>query len=55
MNFFRKLAKNILPYYLVKKYQARVGGNPLAPGGFYSPIPSIDEIKRYNFDCSLPD
>jgi len=55
MGFFRKLVKNVLPYYLVKKYQARSGGGAFDPGGYYSPIPSIKEIKGYNFNCSLPD
>jgi len=55
MGGFRKLVKNVLPYYFVKKYQARNEGNPFEPGGYYSPIPSIEEIKRFNFDCSLPD
>jgi len=51
MGFFRKLVKNILPYYFVKKY----GGDAFAPGGFYSPIPSLEEINGYNFNNSLPD
>ena len=69
MRYIRKLAKNIMPYYLAKKYQARnnpVGipydyllanphNNPLAPGGFYSPIPSLTEVQEYNFDIPLPD
>jgi len=44
-----------LPYYFVKKYQSRSGGDPLDPGGYYSPIPSIEEINGYNFNCSLPE
>ena len=55
MGFFRKLVKNVLPYYLVKKYLARSGGIALDPGGYYSPIPSMDEIKGYNFNCPLPE
>jgi len=69
MGGFRKLVKNVLPYYFVKKYQARSEGNtsrnednpslsegsPFEPGNYYSPIPSIEEIKRFNFDSSLPD
>jgi hypothetical protein len=39
MSFFRKLIRNALPF---------------APGGFYSPIPAIEEIKTYNFDSPLP-
>jgi hypothetical protein len=55
MAFFRKLIKNVLPYYFVKKYQARKGDNPFDAGGYYSPIPSIEEIKEFDFNCSLPD
>jgi hypothetical protein len=55
MSFLRKLIKNALPYYFVKKYQARSGGNPLAPGGYYSPIPSMREIKEYDFNGLLPE
>ena len=54
MGFFRKLVKNALPYYFVKKYQ-RSGGNPFAPGGYYSPIPSMEEIKKHNFNVPLPE
>ena len=55
MGLFRKLVKNALPYYLVKKYIARNGGNAFSPGGYYSPIPSIEEIKGYTFDVPLPE
>ena len=62
MSFFRKLVKNALPYYFVnkrnkahdKENKARESENPYAPGGYYSPIPSIEEIKAYNFDSPLP-
>lgn len=54
MGIFRKLVKNALPYYLVKKYMASSGGAAFEPGGYYSPIPSMDEIMGYNFNCSLP-
>jgi len=101
MGFLKKLIKNILPYYVFKKYQAYIGGtiisrdydsiksdieemknqnsvllskivhtnnwmrneqikpswislyesdSAFAPGGFYSPIPSIMEIEEFNFD-----
>ena len=62
MEFFRKVAKNILPYYIVKKHQDKHNSpeiqakrNPLLPGGFYSPIPSMEEIRQYNFDVPLPE
>ncbi|MCL1993012.1 MAG: class I SAM-dependent methyltransferase [Spirochaetes bacterium] len=59
MIFFRKLAKNILPYYIVKKYQSSrapaPSADPHAPGGYYSPIPSLEEIKGFNFNDSLPE
>jgi len=55
MGFFRKLTKNVLPYYFVKKYQARSGGGAHDPGGFYSPIPSMDDIKKYNLNVPLPE
>jgi len=51
MGFFKKLVKNVLPYYLVKKYQARSRTTAHALEGYYSPILSMDEIKRYNFNC----
>jgi len=50
---FKELVKNALPYYFLKKWN-KLSKNPYAPGGFYSPIPSIEEIKAYNFDSSLP-
>jgi hypothetical protein len=59
MGLFRKLVKNVLPYYFVKKYQAKYqvhsDDDTHASGGYYSPIPSIEEIKDYNFDCPWPD
>ena len=55
MALFRKLVKNVLPYYIVKKYQSRIGGNPSEPGGYYSPIPSMDEIRKHNFNVPLPE
>jgi len=106
MGFFRKLIKNLLPYYAIKKYRVYKGGKVIsrdydsiksqieeiknqnnnllaeiahinnwmrneqikpswislyesdlsfAPGGFYSPIPSIQEIYRYDFNSLLPD
>jgi len=45
MKLFKKLVQN----------QAPNGGDPYAPGGFFSPIPSIDEIREYNFNSKLPD
>jgi len=59
MGHFRKLIKKALPHFVVKNYQylsSRVSHAILhAPGGFYSPIPSKGEIKRYNFNVPLPE
>jgi hypothetical protein len=56
MGVFRKIAKNVLPYYLVKNYQChRYNGTPFEPGGYYSPIPSIEDIKKHNFKANLPE
>jgi len=55
MGFFRKLVKNVLPYYFVKKYQSRSGGDAFDIGGYYSPIPSMKEIKEHNFNVPLPE
>jgi predicted O-methyltransferase YrrM len=55
VGFARKLIKNVLPYYFVSKYQSSYGGNAFAPGGYYSPMPSMDEIKGYDFNCPLPE
>jgi hypothetical protein len=55
MGIFRKAVKNILPYCLVKKYQAARGGDPYEPGGYYSPAPATEVIKSYNFKADLPD
>jgi hypothetical protein len=49
------MVKNVLPYYFVKNYQSRSGGDAFAPGGYYSPIPSMYEIKEHDFDGSLPE
>jgi predicted O-methyltransferase YrrM len=53
MGFFRKMVKNILPYYFVEKYKKRNGGGAFDPGGYYSPIPSMEEIKGHNFSVPL--
>ena len=55
MGIFRKLVKNLLPDYSVKKYQAHSGSNPFEPGGYYSPIPSKEEIRKFNFNNLLHD
>jgi len=55
MGLFRKLVKNVLPYYFVKKYQSRTEGNASDIGGYYSPIPSMEEIKEHNFNVPLPE
>jgi len=55
MGLFRELIKNILPYYFVKKYKSRRGGDPFEAGGFYSPIPSMEEIKEFNFNYPLSE
>jgi len=60
MKLFRKLVKNILPYYFVKNYLAKknkvsISSNPYDPGGYYSPIPSLEEIKRHDFNATLPE
>jgi len=55
MGLFRKLIENVLPYYFVKRYQAYTGSDPYAPGGYFSPIPSMDEINGYDFNNTLPD
>jgi len=68
MGLFRLFVKNMLPYYFVKKYQDRKSndsqkttsgnfndGNPFASGGYYSPIPSMDEVKKFNFTEPLPE
>jgi predicted O-methyltransferase YrrM len=60
---FRRLIKNITPYYFVKKYLIRQNVNvsvldmsrEFSPGGYYSPIPSEDEIKKHNFNTPLPE
>jgi predicted O-methyltransferase YrrM len=55
MGFFRELVRNLLPHYLVEKYQIRSGNNPFTSGNFYSPIPSLEDIKKYNFNSPLPE
>jgi hypothetical protein len=55
MGLFRKLVKNVLPYYFVKKYQEHRSSDPFIPGGYYSPIPSMEEIKEHNFNVPLPE
>jgi hypothetical protein len=54
MGIFRKIVKNVLPYYLVKKYQSRAGEDAFAPGGYYSPIPAMADIKKHNFNADFP-
>jgi predicted O-methyltransferase YrrM len=54
----KKLVENLMPYYFVKKYKAymaHTGKNPYAPEGYYSPIPSMEEIKKHNFNVPLPE
>ena len=55
MSIFREIVKNVLPYYLVKQYQASGSRAPFAPGGYYSPIPAMADIQRHNFNAALPD
>ena len=82
MGILRKIVKNLLPYYFVKKYELYTGGTLISedyssiksdigkikneqteqlislcevdpgfmPGAFYSPIPSISEVKEFIFD-----
>jgi len=54
MGSFKELVKKILPYSFLRKYREFIG-SPLAPGGYYSPIPSIREINAYNFSIPLPE
>jgi hypothetical protein len=54
MGFFRKIIKNVLPYGFVKQWQIRSGTNAFEPGGYYSPIPSMGDIKSHNFEAGLP-
>jgi hypothetical protein len=57
MGIFRKIVKNVLPYYLVKKYgprQSRTGGGVFDPGGYHSPIPAMADIKKHDFNSDLP-
>jgi len=47
----KKLVKNILPYYLIKKYQASKETDVFAQRGLLS----MDEIKLYNYNRPLPE
>ncbi len=53
MGLFKKLVKNVLPYYFIRKYNEFRG--PCAPGSYYSPIPSMKEIKEHNFNVPVPE
>ncbi|WP_175620849.1 class I SAM-dependent methyltransferase [Chryseobacterium schmidteae] len=55
MSFFQKLINNLSPYYFIKKHQISSESDPLSPGGFYSPIPSLDAINKHNFNAPLPE
>ena len=56
----KKMAKNILPYYFIKKYLPD-NNRPYhaykdhAPGEFYSPVPAKEEIEKYNFNVPFPE
>jgi hypothetical protein len=51
MDILRRIVKNLLPYYVVKKYQNRQGGNPFDSGNYYSPIPAKKDIEKYDFSA----
>jgi len=51
-----KFAEKVVPYYFIEKYQSYKNESfPYSPGGFYSPIPSKRDIKKYNFNAPLPE
>jgi len=54
MGLFRKLVKKLLPYYVLRIYY-KLSSSAFAPGGYYSPIPSMKEIKAHNFNVPLPE
>ena len=54
MVFLKKIIKNALPYYFVKKYQATTWRDAFNSGGYYSPIPSMKEIMEHDFNAPLP-
>jgi len=55
MKIVKKIVKNAMPYYFAKKHLYRFSKDPFVPGGYYSPLPSMDEIKKFNFDAPLPE
>ena len=55
MSSFKNLVKKLLPYYVLQKYYKLSGSSLFAPGGYYSPIPSMKEIKEHNFNVPLPE
>lgn len=55
MSFIYKIFYNLIPHYFIKKYQIDRNVNPLSPGGFYSPIPSLDAIREHDFNKPLPE
>ena len=53
---FRKLAKKLLPDFFIKKYRTWLERKQLvSKGHYYSPIPSMAEIKGYDFSKPLPE
>jgi len=56
MGLLKEIVKKIIPRSLLTKYRvAKHGYDAFAPGGFYSPIPSMKEIREFHFDVPLPD
>lgn len=54
MSFFQTLINNLIPYYFFKKHQIGSSSDPFSPGGFYSPIPSLESVKKHDFNTPLP-
>lgn len=55
MSLIHKILYNLIPYYFIKKHQVGRDVNPLSPGGFYSPIPSLESIRGHDFNKTLPE
>jgi len=49
-----KVALNMMPYYITKKIFTSTGCDRFQPGGYYSPVPWLSDIKKHNFATHVP-
>ena len=55
MGTIKNLVKRLVPDYFLRKYYLLHSRKLFTPGGYYSPVPLMKEIKEHNFNIPLPE